>query len=246
MSNTVLLNNVDHADLKVSTARGEEFGDGVNQAVVVPTEFLELQREFPILLKKDPAGVYQAVVLLGFDSGENLYLDGDRWVSSYIPAILARGPFTIRMASQEDQAQSEPMINVDLDHPAVGDENGVPLFLKHGGNSPYLEHVAGILRRLHAGVEVRKPLFAALEKFNLIEPVNIEGEFGEGMTFSIPGFSAVSIERLNELDAEALHQLNRAGYLYAAYMMVASLNNISRLIQMKARKVAAQSSGGSG
>ena len=66
------------------------------------------------------------------------------------------------------------------------------------------------------------------------------------MTFSIPGFSAVSIERLNELDAEALHQLNRAGYLYAAYMMVASLNNISRLIQMKARKVAAQSSGGSG
>ena len=45
MSNTVLLNNVDHADLKVSTARGEAFGDGVNQAVVVPTEFLELQRE---------------------------------------------------------------------------------------------------------------------------------------------------------------------------------------------------------
>lgn len=246
MTNTVLLNNVDHADLKVSTARGEAFGDSVNQAVVVPTEFLELQREFPILIKKDQAGAYQAVALLGFDSGENLFLNGDRWTSRYIPAVLERGPFTIGLNRQADQAQNEPMINIDLDHPAVGVEQGAPLFLKHGGNAPYLEHVAGVLRRLHAGAQIRKSFFDAMERLGLIEPVNIEGEFKEGMTFKIPGFSAISIDRLNELDADALYQLNRSGHLYAAHMMVASLNNIGRLIEMKGRKVAEQAGGSSG
>ncbi|MGB3625595.1 MAG: SapC family protein [Henriciella sp.] len=245
MTNTVLLNNVDHADLKVSTARGEALGDGVNQAVVVPTEFLELQREFPILVKKDQAGAWQAIALLGFDSGENLFLEGNRWTSRYMPAVMERGPFTIGMDRQADAAGGDPMINIDLDHPAVGNETGAPLFLKHGGNSPYLERIAGILRRLHAGLQIRKSFFDAMERLDLIEPVNIEGEFSEGMSFKIPGFSAISIDRLNELDADALHQLNRSGHLYAAHMMVASLNNIGRLIEMKARKVAAQSGGSS-
>ena len=245
MKNSVLLNNIDHAELRVSTARGEKFGGAVNQVIVVPTEFLDVQREFPILLKKDDANEFQALTLLGFDQAENLFLEGDRWNSRYIPAAIERGPFMIGMDRKPDSSDVEPMINIDLDHPAVGDPDGSPLFLKHGGNAPYLDRVAGVLRRLHTGIEMRKPLFDALEQHELIEPVNIEGEFGPGMTFNIPGFSAVSIDRLNKLDAKSLHELNGSGYLYAAYMMVASLNNISRLIQMKARKVAAQSTGGS-
>lgn len=243
MKNSVLLNNVDHADMRVSTARGEAFGDAVNQVILVPTEFLEAQRDFPILLKKDEDGEYQAVALLGFDKAENLFLHGDRWSSRYIPAALARGPFMIGLDRRDDGSSGEPMINIDLDHPAVGAENGAPLFLKHGGNAPYLDHVAAILRRLHQGLDMRKPLFKALERFDLIEPINIKGEFGPAMQFEIPGFSAVSIDRLNALDADALHQLNQSGYLYTAYLMVASLNNIGRLIEMKGQKLGAQSSG---
>lgn len=246
MTNIVLLNNVDHADLKVSPARGAALGDAVNQAAVVPTEFIHVQREFPILLRQDQAGGYQSVALLGFDSGENLFLDGDRWTSRYIPAVLERGPFTIGFDRQSDRARAEPMINIDLDHPSVGVEDGAPLFLKHGGNAPYLERAAAILRRLHMGLEVRKSLFDALARHDLIEPVSIEGEFAEGMTFSIPGFSAVSIDRLNALGGDALQDLNQSGHLYAAYMMVASLNNIGRLIELKGRKVAAQTGRGAG
>lgn len=244
MTNSVLLNNIDHADLRVSPARGERAGDGVNHAVLVPTEFLEAQRDFPILLKKDGGGEHQAVALLGFEKGENLFLEGDRWVSRYIPAALARGPFMIGLERGAGEDGAEPMINIDLDHPAVGAKDGAPLFLKHGGNAPYLEHVAGILRRLHDGLGLRKPLFDTLERFDLIEPIDIQGELGPTMNFSIPGFSAVSIDRLNGLGGDALHALNQSGHLYAAYLMVASLNNIGRLIEMKAKKVAAGSNGG--
>ena len=151
-------------------------------------------------------------------------------------------PRGLERGAGEDGA--EPMINIDLDHPAVGATDGAPLFLKHGGNAPFLEHVAGILRRLHDGLGLRKPLFDTLERFDLIEPIDIQGELGPTMNFSIPGFSAVSIDRLNGLGGDALHALNQSGHLYAAYLMVASLNNIGRLIEMKAKKVAAGSNGG--
>ena len=40
-----------------------------------PTEFAELQREYPIFLRKDhDNGDWQAVALLGFDQHENLFL----------------------------------------------------------------------------------------------------------------------------------------------------------------------------
>ena len=73
--NRVLLNNVDHADLRVIAGHGATFGDAINQALILPTEFEAAQREYPILIRKDDAGGYQAVVLLGLDRDENLFLD---------------------------------------------------------------------------------------------------------------------------------------------------------------------------
>ena len=35
------------------------------------------------------------------------------------------------------------MIHVDLDDPRIGTDDGIPLFLPQGGQSPLLDHVAG-------------------------------------------------------------------------------------------------------
>ena len=52
MSNTVLLNNLVHQHLKVITRFGAEFGDNISKALVFPTEFIELQKEYPILFRQ--------------------------------------------------------------------------------------------------------------------------------------------------------------------------------------------------
>ena len=91
MTKRVLLNNVDHAELRVVTRRGAEFGDGVNQALVFPTEFDALQREYPILFRRDANGEMQALALLGLDRDENLFLADGRWNARYVPAALERG-----------------------------------------------------------------------------------------------------------------------------------------------------------
>src|SRR5262245_31107251 len=97
MTNHVLLNNVDHHDLRVIVRHGPEFGDSVNQLLVFPTEFESLQREYPIFFRRDQDGSYQPVVLLGLDREENLFLDAGEWRASYVPALAQRGPFSIAL-----------------------------------------------------------------------------------------------------------------------------------------------------
>ena len=60
MTNKVLLNNIDHQDLRVVPVHGAEHGDSVNQMMVFPTEFEALQREYPILFRRDDEGAAEA------------------------------------------------------------------------------------------------------------------------------------------------------------------------------------------
>lgn len=235
MTNRKLLNNVDHHDLKVAARHGVEFGDSVNQLPVYPTEFEELQREFPILFRRDSDGALQAVVLLGLDLDENLFLDETGWRSRYVPAIQRRGPFLIGL-SRRDGAEGEPMIHVDLDDPRVGRDEGEPLFLPHGGNTPYLEQVAAALRTVYQGAELVQPMFAAFEALELLRPVTIEIQLDDTSLYSVPDHFTIDEERLASLGGAALEQLHRAGFLRAAFHAAASIGNIARLIELKNRK----------
>jgi hypothetical protein len=63
-----MLNNVTHRDLRVITRYGAQFGDEVGTVLTFPTEYADIQREYPIFFRKDPtSGEYHSVALLGFD-----------------------------------------------------------------------------------------------------------------------------------------------------------------------------------
>ena len=234
MTNRVLLNNVDHADLGVITRHGPEFGDAVNQALVFPTEFDALQREYPILFRRDANGELQAVALLGLDRDENLYLDGGRWNARYVPASQQRGPFSI---ARGDVA--EAMIHIELDHPRVCRSEGEMVLLPAGGASPYLQHVSRLLGVIYDGVEVTRPFFSELAAHDLVEPVDLEIQLDDRRTYDIPGVYTVSQDRLAALSGEALERLNRGGVLRAAYAVVSSFGNLGWLVDAKTRKLAA-------
>lgn len=247
MSNKVLLNNVDHAGLKVALRHGPAYGDSVNQMLVFPTEFEDLQREFPILFRKDAAGSLQSVVLLGLDKDENLFLGEEGWQTRYIPAIQQRGPFSIVVYERavEGELRHEPMVHVDLDDPRVGTATGEAVFLPHGGDAPYLEHVTAVLRAIHFGQQASAPMFAAFEEADLIEPVRLEIKLSETREYVIPERYTISAERLAALRGEQLERLHAAGFLQAAIHAVSSLRNIARLVELKNAKRAPTSTGAS-
>lgn len=237
VTRNVLLDNVDHADLTVDPRHGAAFGDAVNAAPVFPSEFNEAQRDYPIFLDRAEDGGWQAVVLLGLDRDENLFLDdaSGRWDARYVPAAHRRGPFLIGFRG--DGAARQPVVLVDLDDPRVaeaGTPAGVRVFRDHGGNSPYLDAVTATLATLHQGIADAPGLYALWEAHGLVEPVAIDVKLDSGTSYRIDRFHAVTPDRLAALDPQALGALNDAGALAPAFLLAASTGNVQRLIERRA------------
>jgi hypothetical protein len=241
MARHAMLNNVTHKDLRVVTRFGAQFGDNVGTVVTVPTEYADVQREYPIFFRKDSnTGEYQSIALLGFSKDENLFLEEGRWNAGYVPGMIVKGPFLIGFQEQDidGETRKEPVIHVDLDHPRVSNSEGEPVFLPQGGNSPYLEHIAAVLRGLRAGLEVSNAMFAAFTALDLIEPVKLEIKLTSEDGYSLVGLHTINQQKLASLDGKALENLNKAGFLHGAFLVASSMNNVKKLMGMKQRRLA--------
>ncbi len=232
-----VLNNVDHHDLRIRLGHGPQWGDAVNLVLVLPTEYEELQREYPLLIRKDERGGWQAAAMLGFDLDENLFLRDGGWDARYVPAVRRLAPF--RLAFPEpgpgEDAAGDPIVQIDLDHPRVSRDDGAPVFRAAGGHGAYLEHVIRLLRAVHVGVEAAPAMFAAFERYGLIEPAHLEITLEGGDRLDVPDVHTIGREALARLPAEALEDLNRPGFLRLAFMLSASLANVPHLIDRRAR-----------
>jgi hypothetical protein len=240
-----MLSNVTHKDLRVITRHGAEFGDAVGTILAFPTEYADLQREYPIFFRRDASsGEYHSIALLGFAKNENLFLEQDRWVADYVPGIVVRGPFLIGFQERDvdGELRREPVIHVDMDHPRVSHSEGEPVFLPQGGNSPYLDHIASVLRGIQAGVEMSKAMFAAFAALDLIRPVSLDVKVSAAEGYNVVGLHTVDQRKLAALDGASLERLNKAGFLEGAFLVIASLGNVKKLMAAKQRKLAAQMS----
>lgn len=248
MARYELLNNVAHKDLRVATGFGARFGDDVGMVPAFPSEYADLQREYPIFFRKDPDGRWGSVALLGFEQRENLYLRDGRWNAAYLPGAAAKGPFLIGFQEQriDGAFRREPVIHVDLDHPRVSTHDGEPVFLPQGGHSPYLDHVAGVLRGIRDGIEFGAAMFSAFDALGLIQPVTLAVDLDDRHRVDVGGLYGIDRDVLTALDGAALAELNRAGYLEGAYLVLASLHNVRRLMAEKQRRLREQDAATSG
>ena len=229
MANSVLLNNIDHKDLRVVTARGAEYGDGVMSALTFPAEFRNIQAHYPIVFRKSTQGQFQPIALFGFEEKQNLFLKPGGWDAAYLPLMIERQPFLI------GNAHGELMMHVDLDSPRISRTAGEAIFLTHGGNTGFLEHMNRILLTIHQGLEATPPFVAALLELELLESFVLDVELGDGTQNRLAGFYVIHEERLGHLEAAALERLHARGHLQAIYMAIASLSNFRDLIERRKR-----------
>ena len=91
-----ILTSEAHRSVRVRSERGADYGDAVMTCLVVPDEFRRIQTEYPILFRLDAArDTFAAYALFGFEDGENLFLDGDRWDARVLPLAIEIQPFLI-------------------------------------------------------------------------------------------------------------------------------------------------------
>ncbi len=235
MVNTVLLNNVDHKDLRVITARGAEYGDDVMFAVTFASEFRNLQAHYPIVFRKSADGTtFEPVALLGLQEGQNLFLSGQGWDASYVPLALERLPFFIGTADEE------LVVHVDLDSPRISASQGDAIFLKHGGSTELLERMNSVLLAIHQGLQSTPAFVAALLAHQLLEPFVLDVELANGAQHRVAGFYTIHEENLQALGGSALEQLSKAGHLQPVYMAMASLSQFRALIDRQNQRNAGE------
>lgn len=228
MTNIVLLNNIDHHQLRVLTGHGARYGDNVMFATTFPAEFRDVQTYYPIVFRKSDDGVsFEPLALFGFTQGENLFLEGEKWDADYVPLSVVRQPFLIGVGG------GELLVHVDLDHPRVSRSEGEALFRDHGGTTEFLEQMNSTLLALHQGIQSNAAFAAALLEHQLLESFVLDVELDEGSQHRLSGFYTINEERLAGLDGAALASLHRAGHLHAIYMVSASLPAFRNLIQRK-------------
>jgi hypothetical protein len=110
MTQIVPLNKETHRALRVDGRASAAYGDNRRFVQVIVKEFPQLVVHYPILFSKDPqTGQFYCGVMLGFDEGENLFLEEWEEREFYRPLSLQRGPFYAH----------GPDLAIDLDDPRV-------------------------------------------------------------------------------------------------------------------------------
>jgi len=230
-----ILTNDQHRSLTVDTRARPEYGDFVNRAVALSAEFNELHREYLLLLRKtEEAPGFIAHAILGFEKDENLFVEGDRWISTFIPATLARGPFSLGYIRGEDGGDVPAGLKVMIDeqHPRLRPD-GQPVFLPLGGETPYLEGIKRVLQTVDAGLRVDRVLYRELVAMELLEEVRISISVFAELRYDFSGYYSINQEKLAALGAEQLLRLHRSGLLAPIYFLVSSLGNFQRLVNLK-------------
>jgi hypothetical protein len=237
MSSHVTLSSKEHRDIRIRGGASAELGDAVMACITVPSEFRRVQNEFPILFRRDlESGRFSALVLFGFENGENLFLQDGRWDASYRPLALSIQPFLIGWAQDRDESE----VHIDLQHKRVAQagEEGLRAFDADGRPTPYLESVMGGLDELDQGYRSSADFFAALERYELLEPFSFDVELRDGSSHRLVGYHLIDEEKLRALEPGAINELHSADYLMPIFMALASLSNLARLVERKNQRSA--------
>jgi hypothetical protein len=241
MADLQALNPSLHKNLRINKSYEQQLGHGMGAIMILPSEILEVQREYPILLRKHPeTGQFLLTALLGFAEHENLFLqEGGKWRASYIPLAMTRGPFSVGI-NKTESGEQQLVVCVNRDDPRVGQDSGELLFDETGNQSAFMESVRVNLFRLHEGMADTQKVIDAFSNANLIESVNIEIEFKNKEQINFGGAYTINTEKLIQLDVEQVLKLNSEGYLALAYYIAGSLGNIPKLIELKNNALAMQ------
>ena len=239
MTSHAVLDPFAHRDLRVRTDFGAELGDNVMAALTVPDEFRHVQGHFPILFRREAGEQdFMALAMLGFQPNENLFLNGKNWEARYRPWSMTVQPFLVGRA--EHMAENEAaQVHIDLGHPRIAAEGveGAPLFDEAGEVSSFLDRIVQILSALDAGFQASGDFFQSLIDYDLLEPLTLNIAMADDSQQSLVGFHIINEERLAELDGDALARLHAAGHLQPIFMAVASLSQISELVNRKNRRL---------
>lgn len=199
---------------------------------VYPAELGKAALEFPIGFVES-AGAYGAVLVLGLEPGQNLFVAPDgRWLAGYVPAVLRGYPFL----PGRTEAGGPMMACIDEESGLLSDRDGQPLFTPEGEPAGPLAAILPLLAEIDRQTGHAAAACAALARHGAIAPWPLQVQPPGGTPRTVAGLFRIDEARLTALSDEAFLELRRCGALALAYAQLLSMGWLARLEALAAAR----------
>lgn len=226
------LNREQHAKLAlVHKDKPYGFAAAGTAVPLTVSEFAPAALTFPVIFAGDEK---VPLAVMGLNQQENLFIaaDGSIEPNVYIPAYIRRYPFVLA----NDDTQDRLIVCIDRGSDLLSEQGQTPLFDAKGEPTDYTQNCIKFCddfeverRRTDAFVQLLKDLDLFELKKATFQPSDETGApAGELMT--VAEYFGVSEEKLNNLSADKLKELQQNGALAQIYAHLVSLLGWERLI----------------
>jgi hypothetical protein len=221
-----VLNREAHRNLKIRSVPSFAYAAGTNSVPLTGNEFAAAARQYPILFIGDANKNYVPIALLGLRKDENLFVAPDgRWSGSYVPAFVRRYPYVLGDKGLPDSFN----VCIDEDFPGFNTEEGDPLFVDDGSESPALKRAIAFLNAYQVDAKRTEAFCQQLQALELFTPKVITIAQKDGRQYKMDGFSVVDEPKLAKLSDSDAGNLLRSGFLGWIYAHLLSTHNVSEL-----------------
>lgn len=230
----VAINRDAHREMTVAPSpTGYAFAGEAHNVMLTAVEFFEACRDYPIIFSPTEDGTIIPLALFGIQAGENLFVDeSGAWKATYIPAYIRRYPFILA-----DTGAQEFPVCIDQAFDGLNIEGGQRLFTEAGEPTDYCRHIQAFIQ-VYQGQPASTAAFTSmLRELDLLRPLDANIQMHDGPQFRIQGLLIIDETSLAKLEDAVILDLFRKGYLGLIYAHLASVKNLSRLIDMKAARV---------
>jgi hypothetical protein len=231
MANVVPVRKNLHQNIKIATKRGLEHIANQHIAPISAREYPKAANNFPIFLVKQPEGTrYRSVVMLGLESGENLFYKNEAWEGTYLPQGIAMMPFGLGVDPDKEKTLTT---YIDLDSQYVGEDKENALFDAEGNDTEFYTNVQNSLGRLFENENMTEKFMEELFANDLLQELELHINFSTGENKKLVGLFGIDEKKLQELSDDKILDFHKRGLFVPIHAMLGSVSQINRLAQLR-------------
>ncbi len=229
MATLELLSPAEHSQLKVIRGAYQDPSFAVNLTTVMTSELALLAHEYPIFFYKSArSGEFQLAALLGFASGQNLFLNDGKWTARHVPLDVQRRPFQLHVP--DEQATKSGHLAIDPHSPQFSTTHGEALYNQDNSPTPALLHYQRLFSHLLSASEHTRSVIATLVEHDLLEGVELNVALDKG-NITLSDLYVVNVKNLNALTGDALQACHDQGVLQVCHLVMSSGSHLEMMIE---------------
>jgi len=218
------LNSRDHAKWRSKTIEAADWLKGHHAVPLTVDEFIQAQRDFPIVFSAGDTPV--PLALMGLNEGVNTFVNDEGKITDpvYLPAYVRRYPFML--AKLTPQAQ-ELSLCFDPTAEWIGEyDEGERLFDDDGKPAPMIQNALQFCQHFEEAGARTQAFIDELIKHDLLMDgeIAITEASNPDRPFLYRGFRMVNEEKLREVSGDTLRTWNQSGLLPLIHAHMFSLD----------------------